>query len=117
MMKVYTDVTTLSRLFPLFKEAGIEGVLTGDLGKIKDMDLPDLAGVLLEKGKLPEICEIITKSDVCEGEDGEAVAWGECSLIQCLGVFVPFVIDITVGPIELTQMVEMAETMGEEIST
>lgn len=116
MMKVYTDVTTLSKLFPLFKEAGIEGVLTGDLGKIKDMDLPDLAGVLLEKGKLPEICEIITKSEVCEDESG-AVAWGECSLIQCLGVFVPFVIDITVGPIELNQMVKMAETMGEEISS
>ncbi|MFA7542747.1 MAG: hypothetical protein WCY84_00095 [Candidatus Cloacimonadaceae bacterium] len=115
-MKVYTDVTTLSRLFPLFKEAGIEGVLTGDLSKIKDLDLPDLAGVLLEKGKLPEICEIITKSEVCE-EEGGAVAWGECSLIQCLGVFVPFVIDITVGPIELNQMLEMAQTTTEEISS
>ncbi|MDD3535710.1 MAG: hypothetical protein PHC50_07360 [Candidatus Cloacimonetes bacterium] len=115
-MKVYTDVSTLSSLFPLFKEAGIEGVLTGDLSKIKDLDLPDLAGLLLEKGKLPEICEIITKSDVCEEETG-AVAWAECSLIQCLGVFVPFVIDITVGPIELNQMLEMAQTTTEEISS
>lgn len=56
-------------------------------------------------GKLPEICEIITKSEVCEGEDGEVTAWGECSLIQCLGVFVPFVTDITVGLTGLTQAV------------
>ncbi|MCB5235032.1 MAG: hypothetical protein LHW60_07330 [Candidatus Cloacimonetes bacterium] len=42
---------------------------------------------------------------VCEGEEGEVVAWGECSLIQCLGVFVPFVIDITVGLTGLNQTV------------
>lgn len=107
-MKIHTDITTLSRLYPLFKEAGLEGVLSGDLSKIKDLDLPGMAGALLAGGNLAEICGIITRSDVHESEGGGSVAWEDASLVQCLEVVVPFVIDITVGPIELNQAVAEA---------
>lgn len=109
-MKIHTDITTLSRLYPLFKTAGLEGVLSGDLSKIKDLDLAGMAGALLESGNLAEICGIISRSDVHESEGG-SVAWEDASLVQCLEVIVPFVIDITVGPIELNQAVAEAQAV------
>lgn len=123
-MKLYTDVTTLSKLYPLFKEAGIEGMLTGDFEAFKGITLSNLSGRLLGAGQLPEICEIITKSDAyvpetLEEEDvaGEPKPWGECSLEECLGVVLPFFIDITVGPIDLAKALEAMEKEMKETSS
>lgn len=102
-MKIHTDVTTLSRLYPLFKEAGIEGVLSGDLSQISELTFPDLCGKLLLKGHLPEICETITRSELCLEDDAEPTLWANASREACLGVLIPFLIDITVGPLELKQ--------------
>jgi hypothetical protein len=95
-MKIHTDVTTLSRLYPLFKEAGIEGVLTGDYSTIKDLSYPALCEATLEKKSLPEICEIITKSElyIPEEEPKEGIIWSEASLPNCLEVLVRFFYDM-----------------------
>ncbi len=80
-MKIHTDVTTLSRLYPLFKEAGIEGVLTGDFSLIQDLTLPDLAARFLASGSMPQICAIITKSDAYISDDPAQPpkSWELCS--------------------------------------
>lgn len=101
-MKIKTDITTLSRLFPLFEKAGIEGVLSGNLEQIKELSYPDICAALLKAGDLAEICQLITGSEVCDPEaGGEPKAWTEVSREEALGVVVPFLIDITVGPLEL----------------
>jgi len=46
-MRVKTDITTLSRVYPFFAEAGIEGILTGEYSKIKDLSYSGLCGALL----------------------------------------------------------------------
>lgn len=108
-MKLHTDITTLSKLYPLFKEAGLEGVLSGDYSTLSDLTYPALCAALLAAGSLPEICSIITKCEtfVPENQDPTAVQtsipWAEASREDCMGVIVPFLIDITVGPLELKQ--------------
>ncbi|GAB1366030.1 hypothetical protein MASR1M36_09010 [Candidatus Cloacimonadaceae bacterium] len=104
-MKIKTDITTLSRLYPLFEKAGIEGVLSGNLEQIKDLSYPDICAALLKAGDLAEICEIISGREVFEPE-GEATPkpWAEVSREEALGVVVPFFIDITVGPLVLPEM-------------
>ncbi len=97
-MKIKTDITTLSRVYPLFEEAGIEGILTGDYGKIKDLSFSGLCGALLKSGKIAEICGIITDSEV--NEDRENKPWSECSLKDCMEVIVPFLYDIIIAPSE-----------------
>ena len=97
-MKIRTDVTTLSRLYPLFEDAGIEGILSGDFDNIKDLTYPELCGKLLKGGRLAEICEIISGSET-DPETG--IPWGDLSREGALGVVVPFFIDITIGPLEL----------------
>lgn len=101
-MKTKTDITTLSRLFPLFEKAGMEGVLTGNLEQIKELTYPDICAALLKTGDLAEICQIITGSEVYVPEDGtETKPFSETSREEALGVVVPFLIDITVGPLAL----------------
>ncbi len=102
-MKIHTDVTTLSRLYPLFKDAGIEGVLTGDFSAIQNLTLPDIAARLLAAGSFPEICSIITRSEVYIPDDPAQSPknWDACSREECLGIIIPFVIDITIGPLNL----------------
>lgn len=106
-MKLHTDVTTLSKLYPLFKEAGLEGVLSGDYSTLSGLTYPALCAALLAAGSLPEICSIITRSEqfVPENQDPGAVTvsipWAEASREDCMGVIVPFLIDITVGPLDL----------------
>ncbi len=91
-MKIRTDISTLSRLYPLFEEAGIEGVLTGDLEKIAELKYADLCGKLLKTGKLAEICEVIADCGDYQGK-----AWGEISREEAMGILVPFLVNITTG--------------------
>ncbi|MCK9309118.1 MAG: hypothetical protein M0P99_02465, partial [Candidatus Cloacimonetes bacterium] len=109
-MKIKTDITTLSKLYPIFEKAGIEGVLTGDLDKISELKYSDLCGKLLMTGKLAEACELITGSETCDAqeEDNKPTPWGEASREEALGVIIPFLIDITVGPLKLRE----AENLG-----
>jgi hypothetical protein len=102
-MKIHTDVTTLSRLYPLFKDAGIEGVLTGDFSLIQDLTLPDLAARFLASGAMPQICAIITKAHayISDAPAQPPKSWELCSCEECLGIILPFVIDITIGPLNL----------------
>lgn len=112
-MRIHTDVTTLSKLYPLFDDAGIAGILTGDFEAIKDLSYSSLCGALLSRGRIAEICQIITASDVyvSEPEDPSAVAqnkaWAECSREECMGVIVPFLIDISVGPLPSEQIAKV----------
>lgn len=94
-MKIHTDVTTLSRLYPIFNEAGIEGVLTGDFSKIEGYGYQDLFGALLETGNIAAVCKVITRSDTCDPpySAGER-AWEECSREETMGVIIAFFLDI-----------------------
>lgn len=103
-MKIHTDITTLSKLYPLFEKAGISGILSGDFSQIKDMTYPDLAAALLSKGDLSEICQIITKKDEFVSETQEVIAWEDISREDAMGIIIPFFVDITIGPIELSQI-------------
>ncbi len=109
-MKIRTDVTTLSKLYPIFEDAGISGILTGDFDTIKDLSYSSLCGALLSGGRISEVCQIITGSEVytVESEDPAAVpmnkVWAECTREECMGVIVPFLIDISVGPLPSDQI-------------
>ena len=122
-MKLHTDVTTLSQLYPLFEKAKLEGMLTGDFEVIKDLTLPKLSTQLLATGSIAEICEIITKSEAYEpepleeGDPIEPKPWGECTLEECLGVIVPFFIDITVGPIDLARVMQAIQPEIQSLET
>jgi hypothetical protein len=94
-MKIKTDISTLSKLYPIFEDAGIEGVLTGDLEKISQLTFAGLAGKLLKTGRLAEACEIISGESTFEG-----MPWEHVSREDSMGVIIPFLIDTTVGPIE-----------------
>lgn len=95
-MKVFTDITTLSKVYPLFKEAGIEGILTGDLSKMQDVGYSDVCGKLLEHGLLPEVCAIITRSDNYMDDDSVyEIAWEQCKLKQSMDVVVSFFLDMS----------------------
>lgn len=97
-MQIKTDITTLSRLYPLFEKAGIEGVLTGNINKIAELTYPELCAALLKGGDLPEICQIITGSEkYIEEGTGETKEWGEISREEALGIVIPFLIGITIG--------------------
>lgn len=110
-MQIHTDVTTLSRLYPLFKAADLEGVLSGDYSTFSALTYPGLCAALLAAGSLPEICSIITRSEhlIPDNQDPGAVLsripWAEASREDCMGVVVPFLIDITVGPLDLKQTI------------
>jgi hypothetical protein len=97
-MRVKTDITTLSRVYPFFAEAGIEGILTGEYSKIKDLSYSGLCGALLKSGKLADICEIITGSE--KNEDKGNKLWGDCELKECMEVVIPFLYAITVSATE-----------------
>jgi len=102
-MKIRTDVKTLSRLYPIFEEAGIAGVLSGDFEEIKELTYPGLCGKLLKTGRLAEACSIITDSETQPDEassPGRGKPWEEASREDCMGVIVPFLIDITIGQVE-----------------
>jgi hypothetical protein len=138
-MKLYTDVTTLSQLYPLFAKAGLEGMLTGDFETYKDLTLPKLSAKLLRTGKMAEICTIITRSEVYipdpndleNGPNGHEDGlndpdndldltpkpWGECTLEECMGVIVPFFIDITVGPIDLARAMQLIQNQEQAPET
>lgn len=110
-MKIHTDVTSLSRLYQLFKAAHLEGVLAGNYSQIEHLTFPDICAALLAQGQIPEICAIITRSEyyVADPSDSSAepetkIPWEACSLQQCMGIIVPFLIDITVGPLEFNPM-------------
>lgn len=124
-MKLHTDVTTLSQLYPLFEKAKLGGMLTGDFEAVKDLTLPKLAAQLLGTGKVAEICQIITKSEVYEPDPNDPgndlnltpKPWGECTLEECLGVIVPFFIDITVGPIDLARVMQAIQPEIQSLET
>lgn len=108
-MKTKTDITTLSRLFPLFEKAGMEGVLTGNLEQIKELTYPDICAALLKTGDLAEICQIITGSEVYVPEDGtETKPFSETSREEALGVVVPFLHALIVDFVELKQIPNLA---------
>lgn len=92
-MKVFTDITTLSKVYPLFKEAGIEGILTGDLSKMQDVGFYSLLESLLSHGSIPQICEIITKSEHCV-LSGISVPWSESNMRECALVLSDFFFSI-----------------------
>ena len=91
-MKIHTDVSTLSKLYPLFKEAGIEGMLTGDMASIKDYDYPGIFAALLQGGAIAEVCATITRSDSYRAEDGsiEPKKWEDCSGEEVMAVILAF---------------------------
>lgn len=117
-MKLHTDVTTLSKLYPLFKETGLEGVLSGDFSQIQNLTFPSLTSALLCSGSLPEICSIITRSEYFTPEDQDpgtiavSIPWVDASLEACMGVIVPFLIDIAVGPLNLKDLANQAPPMA-----
>lgn len=119
-MTIHTDVTTLSRLYPLFKEAGIEGVLSGDFDSIKDLTYPALVAAMLSCGKISEICAIITGSELYTRPEpdpaaiAQTLAWDQCSREECMGVIVPFLIDITVGPLDLSELAKQAKQVAQK---
>ncbi len=94
-MNIKTDITTLSKLYPLFEEAGMEGMLTGDMESISKLSFPELCGKLLKTGKLAEVCELITGAN-----DNGVATWCEVSLEEAMGVVVPFLVSITTGRAE-----------------
>jgi len=103
-MNIKTDITTLSKLYPLFEKAGIEGVINGNYEQIERLSLPDICGALMKTGDLAEICQIITGSDCYLPENDETPSpWTQISREAALGVVVPFLIDITVGPLALPE--------------
>jgi len=117
-MKINTDITTLSRLFPLFEKAGMEGVLSGNLEQIKELTYPDICAALLKAGDLAEICQIITGSETYVPEDGtDPKPFSATSREEALGVVVPFLIDITVGPLSLPLMPQQKPIPSPEISS
>lgn len=94
-MKIHTDVTTLSRLYPLFKDAGIEGVLTGDYAAIEAYGYSHLFAALLQAGNLPSVCELITRNKTCEAPYSTgSKLWPECSREECMGPIIAFFLDI-----------------------
>jgi len=103
-MNIHTDIKTLSRLYPLFEKAGLAGVLTGDLQEIESLTYPQLCAALLKGGDLPEICQIITGSENFIADNQESKPFHEASREEALGVIVPFLIDITVGPLKLPEL-------------
>lgn len=104
-MKIKTDITTLSKLYPLFEKAGIEGVLSGNLEQIKELTYPDICAALLKAGDLPEICQIITGSEVFVSEDGaEPKPFDSVSREEALGVVVPFFHALIIDFAELKQI-------------
>jgi len=108
-MKTKTDITTLSRLFPLFEKAGMEGVLTGNLEQIKELNYTDICAALLKTGDLAEICQLITGSEMYVPEDGtETKPFSETSREEALGVVVPFLHALIVSFVELKQIPNLA---------
>lgn len=104
-MKIKTDITTLSKLYPLFEKAGISGVLSGNLQQIKELTYPDLCAALLKAGDLPEICQIITGSEVYVPEAGaEPKPFDSVSREEALGVVVPFFHALIIDFAELKQI-------------
>jgi hypothetical protein len=94
-MKIHTDVTTLSRLYPIFKEAGIEGVLTGDFSKIEGFGYQEIFGALLQAGNIPEVCKVITRCDTClPPYSSEEKPWEDCSREESMGLIISFFLDI-----------------------
>ncbi|HPV14202.1 MAG TPA: hypothetical protein PL126_00965 [Candidatus Cloacimonadota bacterium] len=91
-MKLHTDVTTLSKLYPLFKGAGIEGMLTGDVSQIKGYGYPELFGALLKTGAIAEVCALITGSEVYmpEEEGIDPKKWEDCSREEVMAVILAF---------------------------
>jgi hypothetical protein len=91
-MRLYTDVTTLSKLYPLFKAAGIEGMLTGDVAQIKDYGYPELFGALLKTGAIAEVCALITRSEfyVSDAEGTEPKKWEDCEREEVMAVILAF---------------------------
>ncbi len=115
-MKIKTDITTLSKLYPLFEKVGMEGVLSGDIEQIKELTYPNICSALLKGGDLAEICQIITGSEEYVPENSlEGKPFSEVSREEALGVVVPFLIDITVGQLEL--QAPMAEIQSLETSS
>lgn len=106
-MQIKTDITTLSRLYPLLEKAGIEGVLTGNMEKITQLTFPELCGALLKGGDIPEICQIITGSEKYIPDNGaEPKNWENISREEAMMIIIPFLIDITIGQSESKEIVE-----------
>lgn len=60
-MKVYTTIKILKKVWAKLKEIGLEGLLDG---KTTDINITSLIDKLLDGGKLNELCQTITQSDV-----------------------------------------------------
>jgi len=59
-LKTYTDIKTLKRVWTLFKEMGLENLLSGER---VDLDLVKTLDSLLDNGKLNEFCQMITHTE------------------------------------------------------
>jgi len=118
-MKLYTDVTTLSKLYPLFKEAGIEGMLTGNVSQIKGYGYPELFEALLKTGAIAEVCALITGSDVyAPDEEGvEPKRWEDCEREEVMAVILAFFFSMIGLPDESRIMMAAMQNHQKETSS
>ena len=118
-MKLHTDVTTLSKLYPLLKAAGIEGMLTGDVSEVKSYGYPEIFGALLQTGAIPEVCALITKSEVYapEEEEVEPKKWEECSREEVMAVILAIFFSMIGLPDESQILMEALRNQQKETSS
>ncbi|HEX37675.1 MAG TPA: hypothetical protein ENG70_02290 [Candidatus Cloacimonetes bacterium] len=83
-MKVYTTIGTLKKVWNVMKELSLSELITNNKAEI-DLNVSELCDNLLVKGKLNEVCQIVTKTD----EDFE-----EKELDEVIGVLTDFFTNI-----------------------
>ncbi|HOU72672.1 MAG TPA: hypothetical protein PLB85_04745 [Candidatus Syntrophosphaera sp.] len=117
-MKIHTDVTTLSKLYPIFQEAGIEGMLTGDLEKIRGYGYPELFAALLQTGGIPEVCALITRSETCvQPASKEKKPWDQCSREETMAVILAFFFSLIGLQAESQHLMNALQTALRQISS
>jgi hypothetical protein len=103
-MKIHTDVTSYQTL-PAVQGSTPGRRFSRELQPDRASHFPGYMCRFADQGQIPEICAIITRSEYyvairqnSSGEPETKIPWEACSLQQCMGIIVPFLIDITVDP-------------------
>lgn len=86
-MEVSTTIRTLKKVYQLFKDAGIGGLLTGDGQTVSAALVMDN---LIEGGVLVDTMIAITGSDLYICEDGSAQDWEDVPYSQINEVLMRF---------------------------
>lgn len=86
-MKVYTNIKTLKAVYATFKDAGIQGLLTGDAESIPASVVMD---ALIENDLMVEALKTITGSEKYVSDEGVESAWDEVPYAVLNGVLTDF---------------------------